>query len=57
LRVELGSPAICSEVAPPEVDLKNAGRTASCHFRDGNDDIAVAAEASRSVFQPAPPTL
>lgn len=33
LRRELGSPAICSTSAPPEVDLTGSGRAVSCHFR------------------------
>ncbi len=33
LRTELGAPAICSTVMPPEVDLEGTGRTAACHFR------------------------
>jgi oligopeptide/dipeptide ABC transporter ATP-binding protein len=51
LRLELGSPAICSTQVPPEVDLAGTGRTAACHFRgapaDATPQAALAAEPGR----------
>lgn len=56
LRLKLGSPAICSETAPPEVDMVHAGRAASCHFIDVARQCSISAGAGKSAAPHATPS-